>query len=463
MFFDRKRIWYLFRSSGFVIFLVLLITGFLLLLALLFFMKERLYQEDRQLVVQEVERYIKKSGIGSPRRLPNHLSIKGLNDLGNLSFIKLARRGEQILLVSEDFRQLDPNDLLHLPESVYENWGFLISKDEPFVTINYRTGDFALEAAAKAKHYQTYQTLKKFGYKAFVIYLIGAGGLCLLLNWFADRAIRKTSRQVAELANNPLSPPLAEEGNGGAFDMLHTQINGLVRQNRKLVTEIQDSLDNVAHDLRTPVTRLRSVAEYGLQSDDVSRLKDALADCLEESEQIAAMLKIMMSVAEAESGTMNLDLQPVELGAGLRDVVDLYEYVAEDKGVTVELHCPESLYVNMDSVRMRQVWANLLDNAVKYGRVGGHVKIDVIRKDDKALVSFVDDGIGIADSEIHKIWERLYRGDRSRSEKGLGLGLNYVKAVVEAHQGSVSVSSVLNNGTEFKVELPLGAPAPGGA
>jgi signal transduction histidine kinase len=110
--------------------------------------------------------------------------------------------------------------------------------------------------------------------------------------------------------------------------------------------------------------------------------------------------------------------------------------------------------LELDCTRIAQVWANLLDNGIKYGRDGGWVKISVKQDSTAVTVCFEDNGMGISESEQHKIWERLYRGDRSRSQKGLGLGLNYVQAVVAAHGGEVSVDSVLNQGSCFKVVLP---------
>jgi signal transduction histidine kinase len=107
---------------------------------------------------------------------------------------------------------------------------------------------------------------------------------------------------------------------------------------------------------------------------------------------------------------------------------------------------------------MRQVFANLLDNALKYTPSGGRIKISCAEQDDRVVVQFEDNGIGISPSEQPRIWERLYRGDKSRSERGLGLGLSLVKAIVHAHQGKVSVESHANQGSKFTVELPKAQP-----
>lgn len=236
--------------------------------------------------------------------------------------------------------------------------------------------------------------------------------------------------------------------------LIYRRINKIIQQNRQLVKEIQESLDNVAHDLRTPMTRLRSVAEYGLQAGkDPEKLREALSDCLEESERVLSMLKFIMSVAEAESGTMKLEFSDIDVSLNLAEIVELYEYSAQEEDVQIVLDVPAGLWIRGDRARLSQVWANLLDNGIKYNKPKGSVRISAYPVDSKIVVIFRDSGMGISAHEIDRIWERLYRGDRSRSRQGLGLGLNYVKAVVGAHGGTIDVESRLNEGTTFRVEL----------
>src|SRR5208282_75043 len=138
----------------------------------------------------------------------------------------------------------------------------------------------------------------------------------------------------------------------------------------------------------------------------------------------------------------------------VREVVELYQYVAEEKLVVVRADLPAACEVRADGIRMRQVFANLLDNAIKYTPANGSVAISVRAEPSGATVIFRDTGIGIPAEEQKKIWTRLYRGDKSRSQHGLGLGLSLVKAVVEAHQGRVTVASEEGKGAEFAVCLP---------
>jgi signal transduction histidine kinase len=151
---------------------------------------------------------------------------------------------------------------------------------------------------------------------------------------------------------------------------------------------------------------------------------------------------------------MKLHRERVDLCDLAREVVELYQYVAEEKHITVQTELPAPCEADVDRVRMRQVFANLLDNALKYTGPNGQVIVSIICEPGHAVAKFRDNGMGISADEREKIWQRLYRGDKSRSQRGLGLGLSLVKAVVHAHQGTASVESEPGKGSEFTVRLP---------
>jgi signal transduction histidine kinase len=187
-------------------------------------------------------------------------------------------------------------------------------------------------------------------------------------------------------------------------------------------------------------------------SDAIAR--EALSDCVEESDRVLTMLTALMDITEAEAGVMKLMLEKSSIVTLLTNVVELYQLVAEEKHITVTTDFVSPCEALVDVTRMRQVFANLLDNALKYTTEGGSVRISCSAGNGLVTARVSDKGMGIPSAEQPRIWERLYRGDKSRSQRGLGLGLSLVKAIVEAHHGEVSVRSQPGQGSEFTVIIP---------
>jgi signal transduction histidine kinase len=249
-------------------------------------------------------------------------------------------------------------------------------------------------------------------------------------------------------------------GSRDAIDELSALFNQMLDRISTLIAGMGSALDSVAHDLRTPMTRLRGVAERALATGDVEAQREALSTCLEESERILSMLDTLMDISEAETGTMRLSLSDVPLDILVEEVVSVYEDVADEQQVAIEIDVTPALTVPGDRDRLRQALANLLDNAVKYTPAGGRVTVRAREEADAGGVRLevADTGIGIAAQDLPRIWERLYRGDQSRTERGLGLGLSLVRAIVRAHGGTVEVETDVGRGSTFTVRLPRRAP-----
>jgi signal transduction histidine kinase len=257
----------------------------------------------------------------------------------------------------------------------------------------------------------------------------------------AVRQIIETGKTDARLSPGRTARELRELV--AAFNEMLARVDGLIRV-------LKGTLDNVAHDLRTPISRLRGIAELALRGErPQATLRDALADCMEESERVMQLLDTIMDITEAEAGAMKLELRPVSLATLAGEIAELYQHVAEEKRVALVAAADHDLRVMADPNRLRQAIANLIDNAIKYTPAGGRVQIVTSTQNNAPALRVEDTGIGIAAEEQERVWERLYRCDCSRSQRGAGLGLSLVRAIMQAHQGRAELVSTPGVGSTF--------------
>ena len=297
------------------------------------------------------------------------------------------------------------------------------------------------------------------GVGAIALVLSAAAGT--LLSWRATRPLREvadTARRILEEEDTAARIPAP--GGSGELAVLARQLNTLLDRNSNHVRVLRETLDDLAHDLRTPLTRLRGTAELALRDGgDPAEARSALADCVDETDRVLHLLEVLLDLSAAEAGALRLRRERVDLCALSTRVADLYREVAEQKRIRLELALPPAAEADADPVRIGQALSNLVDNALKYTPEGGRVTISAEREPGAITLTVSDTGPGVGAAERDAVWRRLYRGDASRSQRGLGLGLTIVRAVAEAHGGSATVSDAPGGGARFQVRLPAQGPA----
>jgi signal transduction histidine kinase len=276
------------------------------------------------------------------------------------------------------------------------------------------------------------------------------------LSWRATRPLRavaETARRI--LDEHDLSARIPAPGGSGELAVLARQLNTLLDKNATHVRVLRETLDNLAHDLRTPLTRLRGTAELALSVEgDPAESRSALAACVDETDRVLHLLEVLLDVSAAEAGALALRRQRVDLRDLARRGVDLYREVAEQKRIRLELDLSGPAVIDGDPVRVGQALSNLIDNGLKYTPDGGRVTVSVRPEPGVAILTVSDSGPGVPVAERDSVWRRLYRGDASRSQRGWGLGLTLVRAVAEAHGGSALVSDEPGGGARFQMRFP---------
>ncbi|OXB92668.1 two-component system histidine kinase PnpS [Parageobacillus galactosidasius] len=227
---------------------------------------------------------------------------------------------------------------------------------------------------------------------------------------------------------------------------------------KKLEQMRKDFVANVSHELKTPITSIKGFAETLLDGamKDEQTLEYFLSIIWKESERLQTLVQDLLDLSKIEQQGFRLHLETVDLADLLREIAVMFQQKAEEKGIDFYLHAPKSVYMEGDANRIKQIFINLITNALTYTPKGGKVELMIEEKEKEILVHVKDTGIGIDEQEIPRIFERFYRVDkaRGRNSGGTGLGLAIVKHLVEAHHGHITVKSTVGKGTTFTVHFP---------
>lgn len=237
------------------------------------------------------------------------------------------------------------------------------------------------------------------------------------------------------------------------IDALVKSFNEMVAETETVVTDLRTISDNIAHDLRTPVTRLRGRAELAFSTGDSTGLAE---DVAEECTSMLEMINAMLEIARTEAGNRTAHRKPQDARKIAKEAVELFSTLAEDRGIELSLALAErDVLIAAQRDHLQRLFANLLDNAIKFTPRGGRVAVSVAADGRQAVLIVSDSGIGIDERDIPRIFDRFFRSDRSRNVPGNGLGLALVKAIATLYNGRIDIRSTPGTGTAVSVFLPL--------
>ena len=287
------------------------------------------------------------------------------------------------------------------------------------------------------------------------------GGLCttaaalllgMLFGRIAARRIEDISQSTRSIVHGGLKDRITLKGTGDEFDNLSVDINLMLDRIHELMEGLRHTSNNIAHDLRTPLSRIRHGLEAVLKERpaDLKHYRKAIINSIAETDGVIETFQALLRISQIEDGTRRNHFKRVDLSDIMRNFFDIYEPVTEEAGLLFESDIPVDIYINGDQELLTQLFANLISNGVRYVPKGGKINLKLEDRGSQIIASVIDNGPGIPAQEREKVFQRLYRMDQSRTTPGSGLGLSLVAAIVSLHSAKIRL---LDNEPGLKVEI----------
>lgn len=299
--------------------------------------------------------------------------------------------------------------------------------------------------------------------KVFLGVFVFAIPAAALAGWLLAQEAAKNIQQISQTAScirrGQFDIRARLETKDIEIQTLIDAFNAMLDRIHDLMKEMRELTDNVAHDMRSPVARIRALSETLLSAPSLAPTgNNEVVIIIKECDQLIQMINATLDVAEAESGTSQFSQERVDMSKLTADACELFETVAEEKAITLVAHLVQGGEVMGNVSALQRMLANVIDNAIKYTSEHGKISVTLEKDEKNIMISVTDTGIGISASDQERIFERFYRCDQSRSMVGCGLGLSYSRAVVQALGGQINVVSTIGKGTCFKIILPATIP-----
>ena len=273
----------------------------------------------------------------------------------------------------------------------------------------------------------------------------------------AMSGVIQASRAAQAVGDGDFTKPLPERRLGAEIDELSSAIGEMRDKIQNLLRQQQEVITNVAHDLRSPLTRIRGLAENLLQ--DENRLNNTIIEnahaVVAESDRLGSMINTILEIAELKSGVSREQRKRINVANIIDEACDLYKPLMDSKDIEFLCDIPATpMYMNAEVHRIQRCTANLIENAIKFSKPGDTIHAQLEQEGGFIELRVSDTGMGIPEADMERLFDRFFRGDKSRSTEGAGLGLSLVKAIVDAYEGEVRVESQPNVKTTFFIRFP---------
>jgi len=450
----RLTLWYL---VAFAVSLLLAFSIFFLSLNRVF---ENYFRDELIDDIVEFSELYQHGGLDAVRE---ELDEEMADEESDAFFVKIVDSGGALVVVSDlsEWPHLAPIDA-----DSFRSW----SQDHPqlksvakdaessaYLTAEMALGDqYFIQTGVTVVHDDS---LKEILLRALLWVILILIPVASLMGWLlsrrAVRGINQIRTTTQKIEAGQLDQRVDVGVQGSEIQSLAWSFNAMLDRIQLLITDMRDLTDNIAHDLRSPLTRIRANSEQASDArvDEVDRQK-ASAAAVQDCDALMSMINTMLDVAEAESGATRLANAELDLSELLKDISDLFEPAAEMKRIRFYSHVEPNLLIAGDVDRLRRMISNVLDNAIKYTPPGGSVSIGALNGAENVTIEIRDTGCGVPLSDQSKIFDRFFRCDRGRGEEGTGLGLTYSLAIARAHGGDIRVDSKPDEGSQFVITIP---------
>ena len=411
-------------------------------------------------------------------RFSTTLSLQGLSGIKRLAALEARAAGEKKVF----FRLLYPNGEVfassymayweRIPVSKGHLENLVSGRQDLYQTVQPKNGGGRIRVlyhwVGPGVVLQTGLAMDSYSgfFRAFGRVFVSAMGLVVLLSalpgWFMARkalgGVATVTRTAAVISGARLSERVPVTGRHDELDQLAATFNGMLDRIEHLVKSIREMGDNIAHDLKSPVTRIRGLAEVTLINAATQKDYEAMAaSTIEEADRLLAMINTMLFISRTDSGEHAFHMAPLDLSVLADEACALFAPLAEDAGITLENRVRQPVEVTADREMMQRCLSNIIENAIKYTPSGGRVTLTTLLRhgEGKVYLRVADTGQGIAPAYLEQVFERFFRADPSRNRRGSGLGLSFARVVARAHGGDVTVESRQGEGSTFTIEMPL--------